>query len=90
MNVVNHSYEYRDNFKKSLRSYERSATNKAQRPIFSAMHGRKNRVISRAIEDQRIFGDFKLKKEDRNLRKSLQHDRRPDELVESDEASPLK
>ena len=37
---MNHSYEYRDNFKKSLRSYERiPLKNKAQRPIFSAKKG---------------------------------------------------
>lgn len=51
MNLVNHSYEYRENFVKSLRSYERSATGRAQRPIFSAMHGRRSRIMSRAIED---------------------------------------
>jgi len=75
MSLVNHSYEYRENFVKSLRAYERSATGRAQRPIFSAMHGRRSRVASRGIEDQRLFGEYseahqKLKRE-RDLRKSL-------------------
>lgn len=94
MNLVNHSYEYRENFVKSLRSYERSATGRAQRPIFSAMHGRKSRITTRAIEDQRLFGEHseanqKMKRE-RDMRRSLQKDRRAITSKNSEGVSPLK
>lgn len=52
MNVYNHSYEYRENFTKSLRQYEKlSVKNKCQRPIFSAMHGKRERDPRRSKED---------------------------------------
>lgn len=90
MNLVNHNYEYREQFKKSLRSYERSATGKAQRPIFSAMNGRRNKVGSQAKEDQRLFGTNsdaynKLRKE-RELRKSLQREVKVDNFLNSAQA----
>ena len=57
MSQLNHNFEYREQFKKSLRSYERSATGRPQRPIFSAIEGRRGmRVPSSNKEDLRIFG----------------------------------
>ena len=77
--MQNHSYEYRENFVRSLRSYERNPTGRAQRPIFSAMHGRRSRVTTRGIEDQRLFGEHSAAnqrmKREQLLRKSLQRDR---------------
>ena len=56
-----------------MRSYERSATGKAQRPIFSAYLGKRSNITGR--EDQRLFGEHseanqKIKR-DKQLRQSL-------------------
>lgn len=60
--TMNHSYEYRDNFKKSLRSYERlPIKGKAQRPIFSAKKGLEAGVPY-GKEDQKTWGNVNVSK----------------------------
>ena len=55
--TMNHSYEYRDNFKRSLRSYERlPLKGRAQRPIFSAKKGL-DCGMPYGKEDQKIWGN---------------------------------
>jgi hypothetical protein len=70
-NVGANTYEYRDKFKKSLRSYERSnSKHNPPRPAFSAIMG--NRKINNKF-DRRFLQDMNLAKVKVNnaLRQSL-------------------
>ncbi len=97
-NTINSNFEYREQFKKSLRQYNKSTTAaRAVRPVFSAVSGNRNIVNkndSRFLRDIKKAGD--QVKEDNKLRMSLTVDNKkeqagkqaPEPVFKTNKAAP--